>query len=43
MVQSLQLNGGSSIFSLKPSAIVSYSAGQWGGTRAAMALRPILS
>lgn len=34
---------GSSVFSFKPSAIVSYSAGQWGGTRAALALRPILS
>jgi len=34
---------GSSTFSFKPSAIVSYSAGQWGGTRAANALRPILS
>ena len=34
---------GSSLFSFKPSAIVSYSAGQWGGTRAAHALRPILS
>lgn len=34
---------GSSIFGFKPSAIVSYSAGQWGGTRAAHALRPILS
>lgn len=34
---------GSSIFSYKPSAIVTYSAGQWGGTRAAVALRPILS
>jgi len=34
---------GSSVFSFKPSAIVSYSGGQWGGTRAAMALRPILS
>ena len=34
---------GSSVFSFKPSAIVSYSAGQWGGTRAAIALRPILS
>jgi len=34
---------GSSTFSFKPSAIVSYSAGQWGGTRAALALRPILS
>jgi chromate reductase, NAD(P)H dehydrogenase (quinone) len=34
---------GSSEFSFKPSAIVSYSAGQWGGTRAAIALRPILS
>ena len=34
---------GSSIFSYKPSAIVSYSAGQWGGSRAAIALRPVLS
>lgn len=34
---------GSSKFSFKPSAIVSYSAGQWGGTRAAIAMRPILS
>ena len=34
---------GSSTFSFKPSAIVSYSAGQWGGTRAAHSLRPILS
>ena len=34
---------GSSVFSFKPSAIVSYSAGQWGGTRAALALRPVLS
>jgi NAD(P)H-dependent FMN reductase len=34
---------GSSVFSFKPSAIVSYSGGQWGGTRAAIALRPILS
>lgn len=34
---------GSSTFSFKPSAIISYSAGQWGGTRAASALRPILS
>lgn len=34
---------GSSIFSFKPSGIISYSAGQWGGTRAAHALRPTLS
>ena len=34
---------GSSTFCFKPSAIVSYSAGQWGGTRAAIALRPVLS
>jgi NAD(P)H-dependent FMN reductase len=34
---------GSSVVSFKPSGIVSYSAGQWGGTRAAIALRPILS
>lgn len=34
---------GSSAFSFKPSAIVTYSAGQWGGTRAAVALRTTLS
>ncbi|QNN65606.1 NAD(P)H-dependent oxidoreductase [Sphingomonas rhizophila] len=34
---------GSSHFSWKPSLIVTYSAGQWGGTRAAMAMRPFLS
>lgn len=34
---------GSSLFSYKPSAIVTYSAGQWGGARAAMTLRPFLS
>lgn len=34
---------GSSIFGFKPSLIVSYSMGQWGGTRAAHALRPVLS
>ncbi|KAL7467355.1 hypothetical protein ACHAXS_007597 [Conticribra weissflogii] len=34
---------GSSIFSFKPSAIVTYSAGQWGGTRAAVGLRTTLS
>lgn len=34
---------GSSTFSFKPSAIITYSAGQWGGTRAAHSLRPILS
>mmetsp|Transcript_23862 Transcript_23862/g.56092 ORF Transcript_23862/g.56092 Transcript_23862/m.56092 type:complete len:256 (-) Transcript_23862:84-851(-) len=34
---------GSSVFSWKVSAIVSYSAGQWGGSRAALALRPVLS
>ena len=34
---------GSSTFGFKPSAIVSYSQGQWGGARAAQALRPILS
>lgn len=34
---------GSSTFSFKPSAICSYSAGQWGGTRAASVLRGILS
>lgn len=34
---------GSSLFSWKPSLIVTYSAGQWGGARAAMAMRPFLS
>ena len=34
---------GSSIFSFKPSAIISYSAGQWGGVRAAHSLRAPLS
>mmetsp|Transcript_41922 Transcript_41922/g.87995 ORF Transcript_41922/g.87995 Transcript_41922/m.87995 type:complete len:253 (-) Transcript_41922:58-816(-) len=34
---------GSSTFSFKPSAIVTYSAGQWGGTRAGVALRTTLS
>jgi NAD(P)H-dependent FMN reductase len=34
---------GSSLFAWKPSAIVCYSAGQWGGTRAAIGLRPVLS
>lgn len=34
---------GSSLFAFKPSLIVSYSAGQWGGVRAAHSLRPILS
>jgi len=34
---------GSSKYSYKPSAIVSYSSGQFGGVRAAMALRPFLS
>ncbi len=34
---------GSSLFSWKPSAIVTYSAGQWGGARAAVAMRTFLS
>lgn len=34
---------GASLFAWKPSLIVTYSAGQWGGTRAAMAMRPFLS
>jgi chromate reductase, NAD(P)H dehydrogenase (quinone) len=34
---------GSSLFSYKPSAIVTYSAGQWGGARAAVAMRTFLS
>ena len=34
---------GSSLFSYRPSAIVSYSAGQWGGVRAAVGMRTFLS
>lgn len=34
---------GSSLFSYRPSAIVTYSAGQWGGTRAAVGMRTFLS
>ena len=34
---------GSSVMSYKPSLICSYSAGQWGGARAAVLLRPALS
>lgn len=34
---------GSSLFSYKPSAIVTYSAGQWGGVRAAIGMRTYLS
>jgi len=34
---------GSSLFSYKPSAIVTYSPGQWGGTRAAVVMRTFLS
>ncbi|MDO6694836.1 NAD(P)H-dependent oxidoreductase [Aliiglaciecola sp. 3_MG-2023] len=34
---------GSSLFSYKPSAIVTYSAGQWGGMRAAVGMRTFLS
>lgn len=34
---------GSSLFSYKPSAIVTYSAGQWGGVRAAINMRSFLS
>ncbi len=34
---------GSSLFSYKPSVIATYSAGQWGGTRAAVNMRTFLS
>lgn len=34
---------GASRFGFKPSAIVTYSAGQWGGTRAAVSMRTFLS
>lgn len=34
---------GSSLFAYKPSCIVTYSAGQWGGARAAVSMRTFLS
>ena len=34
---------GSSLFSYKPSVIATYSAGQWGGARAAVGMRTFLS
>lgn len=34
---------GSSLFAWKPSAIVTYSAGQWGGVRAAVGMRSFLA
>ena len=34
---------GASLYAWKPSLIVTYSAGQWGGTRAAVGMRPFLS
>ena len=34
---------GASLFAFKPSAIVTYSAGQWGGARAAVSMRTFLS
>lgn len=34
---------GSSLFSYKPSVIATYSAGQWGGVRAAVGMRSFLS
>ncbi|MCK0714240.1 NADPH-dependent FMN reductase [Chromohalobacter sarecensis] len=34
---------GSSLFAYKPSLIVTYSGGQWGGVRAAVAMRSFLS
>lgn len=34
---------GSSLFSYRPSAIVTYSKGQWGGARASMGMRGFLS
>jgi len=40
---SLMGHFGGSNFKLKPSAIVSYSPGPWGGMRAAMSARPFLS
>ena len=40
---SLMGHFGGSNYAFKPSAIVTYSVGPFGGTRAAMALRPFLS
>lgn len=34
---------GASLFAFKPSAIVTYSMGQWGGARAAVSMRAFLS
>ena len=34
---------GASAYKAKPSGIITYSAGMWGGTRAGVALRPFLS
>mmetsp|Transcript_8577 Transcript_8577/g.10109 ORF Transcript_8577/g.10109 Transcript_8577/m.10109 type:complete len:172 (+) Transcript_8577:133-648(+) len=34
---------GSSFYGFKPSGVATYSAGNWGGTRAGVALRPFLS
>jgi NAD(P)H-dependent FMN reductase len=34
---------GSAAYSFKPSGVVTYSAGLWGGARAGVALRPFLS
>ena len=42
-LSSLLNHFGSSLFSYKPSAIVTYSAGQWGGARAAVNMRTFLS
>eukprot|EP00232_Nephroselmis_pyriformis_P027168 CAMPEP_0182869120 /NCGR_PEP_ID=MMETSP0034_2-20130328/9735_1 /TAXON_ID=156128 /ORGANISM="Nephroselmis pyriformis, Strain CCMP717" /LENGTH=207 /DNA_ID=CAMNT_0025001559 /DNA_START=57 /DNA_END=677 /DNA_ORIENTATION=- len=42
-LSSLMGHFGGSNYACKPSAIVTYSAGPWGGMRAAMALRPMLS
>lgn len=42
-LSSLMGHFGGSNYAFKPSAIVTYSVGPWGGTRAAIALRPFLS
>lgn len=40
---SMMSHFGSNHYAFKPSGIVTYSAGMWGGTRAGVALRPFLS
>ncbi len=41
-LQSMVSHFGGSVYKMKPSAIITYSGGPWGGTRCSMALQPIL-